>query len=158
MRPQFLVALLVIFLIGCDINQEITYSSGTVNNPYIEEPLTKNVEKYQNALAISNKIAERLIEGDIEAVYLRYFSEKLRKSIAPPEFEYLVNASTSYSGGMLSYKPMQWRFTLTKVEGQDTLISTKFLQYEKNKVSLTLYFLADSNYREIEGLALNAIE
>lgn len=67
-----ILAVLLISLLGCEVNSVYGNRSGTVDNDYIEEPLSESSIKYKKALDVSNSVIDLIISADYKSIEMNY--------------------------------------------------------------------------------------
>jgi hypothetical protein len=72
-KTRFLVLFLIVGLSGCDLFGTISSRSGTIDDDYVEEPLSGGVEKYATALVTSNNILNLISKSKYPDLYRIFF-------------------------------------------------------------------------------------
>lgn len=136
------------------LEMSVSAHSGSRNNPYVEEPLTPMVKKYEDALTTSNGFIEALKNGDYQKAYSDFTDEKFRqKSTVDDLFTYHASAMSSY-GQIKEYKPMQWAFKTATMDGEKFVLSRKIVEHEKGRLIYVFTFVRQGPYNQLRGLSI----
>ena len=122
---------------------------------YVEEPLGKLSERFENALNVSNTLIEKMKADDIDSIYKDLFSEDLRRKVSLEDFRGLINKIMTAKGKVVRYRKMQWGFTSTIEEGVNFIGSTKIVEHQKGMIKYLFVFHNDGKYDRIEGFHFN---
>lgn len=156
---KYLITFILTFtLLGCDIQPTISMASGTIHNPFLEEPLIGPVKKYETALLTSNSIIDGLSKDDSLSVYEHYFSNTLKRTVDRDSFKEMIDKAANTNGDIQEFKPLQWSFSTVNLETGKHLVSTKYVQHENFMIKIDFIFALNSDYLKIEGLQLNPIK
>lgn len=139
------------FLVGCDGGLTTGNRSGTTQDDYIEEPLSKLSAKYENALLASNKVLEMLKNREYEEINRTYVHESLRDTLTASTFESIQNQLSNAIGPIETFKPMQWGFLTSEDAGKDILFSFKVVEHEKAILNYAFVFDNDGQYNKLIG-------
>jgi len=152
MLRNIILAIVLVALSGCDTSLNMSVSSGTIDNSYIEEPLSGIEEKYENALTRSNLAVEYMISDNYSSMYQELFDENLRSMVTENDFVAKLSEIKFLVGNIEEYKKMQWAFFPKEESGIDYLHSIKLVKHEKSFVKYTFVFLDDEEYGKIVGV------
>jgi len=147
----FILLLVSTWLFACDFNANTNIRSGTLEDDYVEEPLSSLAQRFENALYTSNSLVDHLDSNKIDAIYRNIFSDELRANISLKDFKELVGKIKSVKGEVVSYKKMQWGFTNIIEERRNLIGSTKIVEHEKGMMKYLLVFNNDGNFDRIVG-------
>lgn len=139
-------------LAACDVR--VSNRSGTLQDDYIEEPLSVMAREFAPALETSNAIIELLIRGETETVHGKYFAPSLKQRIDQKMFAELFGKVVSVEGSLKTFKPMQWGFFSGKDQSENFLYSVKIAEHEKRMVKYLFVFDRDGRFSEIVGFHL----
>lgn len=136
------------------LEMSVSAHSGSRTNPYVEEPLTAMVKKYEQALTTSNGFIDALKSGDYQKAYDDYTDEQFRKNSSVDDlFTYHAGAMRSY-GQIKEYKPMQWAFKTATMDGEKFVLSRKIVEHEKGRLIYVFTFARHGPYDELRGLSI----
>jgi len=126
--------------------------SGTVQDDYVEEPISARSKQYAPALDTSNALIERLKAGEQRAVYQEDLSEELRGSCSEAQWIELWSKAELHAGKIVGYKPMQWSFTSSREQGRALLASSKVVECERGMIDVIFTFPDDGAYEQPLGV------
>ena len=138
-------------LFGCDFSGAISTRSGTLDNDYVEEPLSGNVEKFGTALVTSNNILHLMSQSKFNDIYRIYFSESMKSQMSKAQFRKLMDQIRQGAGPLKGYKEMQWNFFNGSDQGIDLLYSVKISEHEKTMMKYLFVFEKDRPYINLVG-------
>ncbi len=151
---KFFVAFLILSLSGCDLVGTIGVRSGTVDDDYVEEPLSGGVEKFEPALVTSNNILHMISQSKYSDVYRIYFSDAMKAEMTRKEFKAFMNQVKQGAGALKAFKPMQWNFSSKEKYGRDYIYSIKIAEHEKGMLKYLFIFERDKPYIGIAGFSV----
>ena len=149
---SLLVSLLAAVLVGCGVTVDgnVSASSGSMHDQYMEEPIVTGFKQYKPALMLSNKLIELIQKGDYTAVYHEYSSDELKGLVDQASFEKMMESISANAGQIEEFKPMQWYFQKRGVGGRTLLSSTKIVKHKGLMVSYVFTFNQEQ-YDKIVG-------
>lgn len=124
--------------------------SGSLDDDYVEEPISKSSSKYAHALEVSNEIVESLRDGKTHEVYERWFGEALRQSASEAQFAEALRGLEDF-GPVREFRPMQWSFASRLEMGKPVLYSTKIVEHVKGRIGYVCVFEDDGKYQTLLG-------
>ncbi|MFL1456371.1 hypothetical protein ACJO5Y_18170 [Marinobacter sp. GN3S48] len=153
MKLALLLAI-VILLQGCD--SWVGHRSGSIDDDYIEEPLSGRSAEYQLALETSNQILTMIRDGRCNSVYETFLSDTGRVNIDLGRFRSMCDNINSQFGSLSKYKPNQWHFFIAsdEDESEEYLLSIKIAEHKKTMINYAFIFPADGPYKKIVGIHL----
>jgi len=151
---RFLVLFLIVGLSGCDISGTISARSGTLDDDYVEEPLSGGVAEYETALVTSNNILTLISKSKYPDLYRIYFSDAMKAQMTSKEFKKFMIQVKEDVGPLRAYKSMQWNFSSGKDKGLDLLYSVKIAEHEKTMMKYIFVFEKDKPYINIVGFSV----
>ena len=118
---------------GCTCSSPAsTRRSGTVDEPYVEEPLPDAVADKEPFLQTSNQVIAALAAGNPDAAY----ALMNRRRIQREKFDGMVKTIGASHGGIVGYLPMQWWF----IDDGRQLLSVKLVIFEQGCGAARLMF------------------
>jgi plasmid maintenance system killer protein len=138
-------------LSGCDLFGTISTRSGTIDDDYVEEPLSGGVEKYDTALVTSNNILNLIAKSKYPDIYRIYFSDTMKAQMTSKEFKKFMIQVKESAGPLKAYKQMQWNFFSGTDKGLDMLYSVKIAEHEKLMMKYLFVFEKDKPYINLIG-------
>lgn len=151
MKLALLLAIFI-FLQGCD--SRVGHRSGSMDDDYVEEPLSGWSAEYQPALETSNQILALIRDGRCNSMYETFLSDTGKVSIDLESFKSLCDNISSQFGSLSKYKPNQWHFFIWSDESEEYLLSVKIAEHTKTMVNYAFLFPADGPYKKIVGIHL----
>ena len=152
-----IAGIFLLLSVSCSVDTNVTLSSGTTNDPFIEEPLISQALKYENALVSSNQIVDKLIALEYDDLYKEHISERLKRSMSMEEFESSINTLTDHFGELSGNKPLQWSFKTSRFENTKIVTSKKYVDHPNGKLQIELVYIQGSDYQKIEGFKINPL-
>ncbi len=149
-----------LLLSGCDENEgtfQQSTRSGTVSNDFVEEPLTKNAKKYEQALLLSNRFLDLWAEKKFQEIHDQLIDPELldddKQEILSVEKLADIHKNVEEAfGPMVGYKKMQWAFEPKRKKKQYFLFSIKIVQHEKGQANYLFQFLLDGGFKKLIGV------
>lgn len=162
MKNKYMLPLLLIAGLGltaCEKREglfENSVRSGTVSNDYVEEPLSKNAQKYEKALATSNRFLDLWQKKDFQTIHDELIDPDLRNKdgseiLSVEKLASIHKNVENVYGSMLRYKKMQWAFEPKSAKKQYILFSIKTVEHKDKKVNYFIQFLLDGGFEKIIG-------
>lgn len=136
------------------IKFRINNRSGTLDDDYVAEPLSKLSKKYENALKVSNEILVKIKAKNYSSIYDVYFDEKLKTMLSKERFEtQMLNLEGEY-GDLVRFKKMQWGFFTTEENGETFLCSKKIVEHQRTMLKYLFVFRNDGDFYKIVGIQI----
>ncbi len=161
MKKTLMIVLLgALALTGCE-EKEGTFQnstrSGTITNDFVEEPLTKKAQKYEQALETSNQFLDLWAKKDFQTIHDTLIDPELldddKKEILSVEKLAAIHKNVEAAfGPMVGYKKMQWAFEPKSKKRQYFLFSIKIVQHEKGQANYLFQYLLDGGFKKIIGV------
>ena len=152
---QLFIMLSFTLIAGCELDFNLQSNSGirsgNLDNDYIEQPLSKNVNKYKQALNTSNEIIDLIQVRDYGQVYDRYLDASAKQRIDKTVFMKVMSDNEENWGAVVKYKPMQWGFYPRTEDGDDLLHSVKIVEQSKDMMKYIFTFKDDDQYQKVIG-------
>ena len=120
---------------GCTCSPNATRRSGTLDEPYVEEPLTEVVLDKASILETSNTVVSAIASGDRDAAYAYMHP----KGVERDKFDTMLDFIQSAHGSILDFRPMQWWF----IEDGTQVLSVKLLVFEHGCGAVRMMFLPE---------------
>lgn len=150
----------IIFLCACEVNFDANNRSGTLEDDYVEEPLSNMSQKYGYALQTSNALIERMKSNDLDFIYEKLFSDELRALISREEFQKMINKIHNAKGNIVRFKKMQWGFIPGTANGRSLIRSVKIVEHENGMVKYLVVFdenkldkIVGMHFKERDGVS-----
>lgn len=140
MKGKILLFVVTGLIAACDVSFNFANRSGSMEDDYVEEPLSGMAEEYAPILDRSNRIIEAIQEKDIAYLYSEAFDEELVGIISREDFLKTLSAIENEAGTIKSYKPMQWHMFLGKDRGRKLIKSVKIVEHENFMVNYLFVF------------------
>ena len=150
-ETKYLLLILVLSLQACDLSNTISIRSGSLDDDYVEEPLSSMVEKYQVALTTSNNILTMISQGKHNDIHRIYFSDSMKSQLTRAQFADFMQQIKNNAGTMTNFKPMQWNFSTGEDQGVDLLYSVKIAEHENTMMKYLFVFDRDKPYTSLVG-------
>jgi hypothetical protein len=156
MRLRSIASVTCLFLLalvaGCDGGVVIANRSGTVNDDYVEEPISNRSKRYENALLVSNAVIDKLRSAEYHAIHQEFFDPQFQATLDEPKFIAMMKQVELHLGPIKRYKPMQWGFVPRQEAGKNILYSTKIVEHEKGMMNYFFVFTDDGKYQKLAGI------
>jgi len=150
--------LLMLLLTGCDISITAGNRSGTADNDNVEEPLSNNTKKYENALKVSNEIMDNIISNNFTNIHNNYVHKDMKSTLTEDILKSTYAQAYELLGPIKGYKKMQWGFVPAEENGTDILFSYKLVEHSKDTVNYAFVFYDDGNYEKIIGISVKSFD
>ena len=155
MQPRLIASIMSVALLlsssGCDSEVVIANRSGTVNDDYVEEPISERSRKYENALLVSNAVLDKVRGAEYQTIYRELFDPRLKSILDEPKFSGMMKQIETHFGPIKRYKPMQWGFVPRKEGGENLVYSVKIVEHEKGMMRYLFVFADDGKYQKLLG-------
>lgn len=154
MKYNTLIAVpaLIIFLTGCEREIITGNRSGTIEDDYIEGPVSAFSKKYKNALDTSNKIIEKIIKKEYEAIHSEHIHDEMKGILSIEVLRNDYEKVKNTVGPIKNYKKMQWGFLPTEENGKELLFSFKIVEHKKTILNYAFVFENDGVYKKLLGV------
>ena len=153
-QSYILVLLVLIIFVGCEIHGSIGGSSGTVDDDYVEEPISKAFIKYEKALRTSNNLVEKIIRSEYSDIYENFVKEGMKSQLNEAIIIKACSETVGAMGPILGYKIGQWGFFPINKDGKDYLISNKIIEHKKGLLNYSFMFEDNGKYEKIVGISI----
>lgn len=147
----FSLLFFIFVLVTNDFGAWTEVRSGSLKNPYVEEPLSEDASQYEPALKTSNAIVEMLRKKKFESIYNEILDENATAGFSQQQFHSMLNDVFQQYGDIRAYKPMQWYFRRNNAGGVDYLDSIKIVEHERSVVAYYFTFEEGGDYLTIKG-------
>ena len=121
---------------GCTCNPVTTRRSGTVDEPYVGEPLSDEVADRAAFLETSNEVLAALSTGDLDAAFSRMDPRRIERE----RFDGMVRSIVAAHGRIVEFLPEQWWF----VDDGKQLLSVKLVIFERGCGAARMMFERDN--------------
>jgi hypothetical protein len=136
---------------ACDSQLVIVDRSGTLDDDYVEEPISARSKKYENALLVSNAVLDKARGGEYRTIYDEFFDARLKSILDEPKFAAMMKQIEGHVGPIKRYKPMQWGFIPRNEAGEKFLYSVKIVEHERGMIRYLFVFADDGHYGKLVG-------
>ena len=120
---------------GCTCSPTSTSRSGTLDEPYVEQPLSEGVADKAPFLETSNAVVSAIAVGDRDAAYAWMHP----KGVERDKFDTMLDFLQSAHGSIVDFRPMQWWF----IEDKTQLLSVKLLVFDHGCGAVRMMFLPE---------------
>lgn len=156
MKKYHILFILIFIITGCDFKLKAGIRSGTLDDDYIEEPVSKLASQFKNALTTSNSILEKITQNDFLHIQKNYIHKDAKKIITAKAIQGLIIQAKKSAGSIISYKKMQWGFVPVTENKNIFLLSFKIVEHKKGKLNYKFVFKNDGKYKKIIGLYIKS--
>ncbi|MCR9142717.1 MAG: hypothetical protein NXI24_10735 [bacterium] len=149
-RPGAIVLLLLgafVFLFtdaaihGFPQDDTTVHHSGSQENPELESALGPDLQEYSPALATSNSILDQIKKNEIEILYDKSFSDRLKEEFNKDWYLFQIEKLINFTGPLETYQANQWSFTNEIRQGVRYIHCTKYAEHKYATVRYTLSFV-----------------
>ena len=132
---------------------ELTYGnrSGTVDDDYIEEPVSATSKIYENALLTSNAIIELLISNNLQTLHDDFVGKEVYSMFTIDKLTEIRTHLYKTFGPVLRYKEQQWGFVPKEIKEGKCVYSVKIVEHEKVSLDYFFVFRDGGKYDKIIG-------
>ena len=156
MRKYNIFFILIFTIAGCDFKLKSGVRSGTLDDDYIEEPISKFAVQFKNALTTSNAIVEKITQKNFSYIQKNYIHKDSKKTLTAKAIQNLILQATKSAGPVINYKQMQWGFVPVTENKDNYLLSFKIVEHKKGKLNYRFVFKNDGEYEKIVGLYIKS--
>lgn len=141
---------MMLALMGCEVNFNMNARSGSLKEDYIGEPLTERVIEYATALQGANLFLDSIIIKDYSTAY-GLFGEGLTKNMSEEEFKIFITKDDGILGEINEYLKDQWAFNNVTHEGERYIQLTKIVKFNEYTLNYIFSFPYGSEYKKFAG-------
>ena len=139
---------------ACDVNTNTAHRSGTINDDYVEEPLSGNSIKYAEILETSNHVIELVKAKKYKEIYSSYLDESLKETITEAFVIKSYEDAANAMGEIVEYKEKQWGFRPNLENNTNYIVSYKIVFHEKGRLDYSFAFIENGDHSKITGFAI----
>lgn len=129
----------------------VTYSSGTIQDDDVEEPVSAGAKKYEPLLARSNELLQRILDHHLRELYDADLDDALKAQLTEEQLEKMCDAVVAQAGPAQRWKPQQWKFTVGKAMNGSGVDSVKIVHHERVAL-LYVFTFSDQHATKLIGL------
>ena len=153
-KLNYIVILFAILVVACNVSTTAGNRSGTIDDDYIEEPLSKSAKKYAVVLESSNKIIELVKSEKYSEIHNSFVDESMKSIITEQVLETAFSDTKQAMGDVIDYKKMQWGFVSTVKNKLTYVFSYKIIFHEKGRLDYSFGFKEDGDHTKIISFAV----
>ena len=158
MRKSHILIILIFTLSGCDFKLKAGVRSGTLDDDYIEEPISNFAVQYKNALTTSNFLLENITQNNYSHIQKNYIHKDASGILTSKAIEEVILKTIKSAGPIINYKKMQWGFVPITENKNDYLLSFKIVEHKKGKLNYKFVFKNDGEYEKIIGIYIKSYD
>jgi len=153
---KFLIVILFSFftLSACEVNTNTAHRSGTIDDDFIEDPLSGNSIKYAQILETSNQLIELIKSKEYEEIHNSFVADSVKKSITKEAIKQAYSGAVTGMGEFIEYKEMQWGFRPTRDSNAEYIVSYKIVLHQAGRLDYYFSFIKDGDHTKVLGFAI----
>ena len=145
------VIIIILFTSSCEVSTNVSNRSGTLDDDYVEEPLSARSIKFAPALEISNDFINSIQSGNYDYIYSELISDGFKEELSKEEFMEMLNTIINLAGQIKMYKQQQWGFFTIKEDGNEYIGSVKIVEHENGILKYLFVFENDGVFKTLVG-------
>ena len=150
----FLSICCLFFTVACDLKVTSANRSGTLDDDYVEEPLSESSKSYAQILNTSNDIIELIRTKDYDKIHSLHVEDRMKDILSTDKLSEAFDGAYGAMGAWVEYKPQQWGFLPTNENGVDYIVSYKIVMHENGRLDYAFAFEKDGTHTKFVGFKI----